>query len=404
VHVVVSLFSPSRSLYHTSMPHTLLVSFSLLALVVTARPIVPISDYSQPAEVQNAIKTIFEERTKQSNTEPFGFAQGQVDIRVISDEGQQAVLSQLEGSAIKALVPLEGTESEVPPEVQKLREMLGGSKHIDDIESTSSSELTNANDVEISTNAVEERPSPSGLTSAPLPRESARVLTGLSLTTLLAVYTFIGLAAALYAFYLIRGFLVNQGEEEEKQRLCPGDMDSVYADEKGTTTQEKASASDLDAVLDTVSPQPSHPPTGMLVEINEDVIVSDGEVDGLSTSSELRPVVEKKPWLVPLPPSPTSSPLRRTVRLDELAPVEGNSRPAWAMVASNEQDRPDARTSNQAAAVDLALVMQMTTGFGAAADAAWLMRFVMAIFGWVAVLVGGGGEGEVARRRRRLVG
>ncbi|KAH9968023.1 hypothetical protein BC827DRAFT_464995 [Russula dissimulans] len=322
------------------MPHTLLVSFSLLALVVTARPIVPISGYSQPAEVQNAIKTIFEERTKQSKTEPFGFAQGQVDIRVISDEGQQAVLSQLDGSAIKALVPLEGTESEVPPEVQKLREMLGGSKHIDDIESTFSSELTNANDVELSTNAVEERPSPSGLTSAPLLTESARVLTGLSLTTLLAVYTFIALATGLYAFYLIRGFLVNQGEEEEKQRLCPGDMDSVYADEKGTTTPEKASASDLDAVLDTVSPQSSHPPTGMLVEINEDVILSDGEVDSSSTSSELRPVIEK-PWLVPLPPSPTSSPLWRTVQLDEVAPVEGNSRPAWAMVVSDEQHRPD---------------------------------------------------------------
>ena len=42
-HVVLS--SPSRSLYNTScmMPHTLLVSFSLLALVVTARPIAPVS-------------------------------------------------------------------------------------------------------------------------------------------------------------------------------------------------------------------------------------------------------------------------------------------------------------------------------------------------------------------------
>jgi hypothetical protein len=68
------------------MPHTLLVSFSLLALVVTARPIAPVShvfyggqcrsrltytrmrrpysDYLQPAEVRNAIKAIFEDRTK----------------------------------------------------------------------------------------------------------------------------------------------------------------------------------------------------------------------------------------------------------------------------------------------------------------------------------------------------
>lgn len=65
------------------MAHTLLVSFSLLALVVTARPIVPISyvfnyglcgllhsrvsfqsEYSQPVEVQNAVKAILGERTK----------------------------------------------------------------------------------------------------------------------------------------------------------------------------------------------------------------------------------------------------------------------------------------------------------------------------------------------------
>jgi len=387
------------------MPHTLLVSFSLLALVVTARPIVPISDYSQPAEVQNAIKAIFTERSKQSNIEPFGFSQSEIDIRLISDEGQQAVLSQLDGSAVKALVPLEGTENEVPPEVQKLREMLGGSKHINDIESTSSGDLTNANDVEISTYEVEEKLPPSGLTSAPLPGESARVLTGLSLTTLLAVYAFIGLTAGLYVFYLIRGLLVNQGEEEEKQRLCPGDMDSVDVDEKGTATQEKVSASNLDAVLDTVTPQLSHPPTGMLVDINEDVIVSDGEVHSSSTShatlSEPRPVVEK-PWLVPLPPSPSPSPLRRTVPLDEAVTIEGNPRPAWAMVAPDEQRRSDARAGNQVAMVDLALAM--TTRFGAAADAAWLMRFVMAIFGWVAVLVGGGGEGQVVGRRRRLVG
>lgn len=76
--------SPKRTFpsFVVTMPHTLLVSFSLLALVVTARPIVPVSyvlnydlsslhsyfsfpsEYSQPIEVQNAVKAIFEERTK----------------------------------------------------------------------------------------------------------------------------------------------------------------------------------------------------------------------------------------------------------------------------------------------------------------------------------------------------
>ena len=44
---LVLVVSPPQSLYdirHTyTMPHTLLVSFSLLALVVTARPIAPVS-------------------------------------------------------------------------------------------------------------------------------------------------------------------------------------------------------------------------------------------------------------------------------------------------------------------------------------------------------------------------
>ncbi|KAF8497456.1 hypothetical protein F5888DRAFT_286295 [Russula emetica] len=144
------------------MPHTLLVSFSLLALVVTARPIAPVSDYSQPTEVQNVIKAIFEERTKQSNIDLFGFTKGEVDIHLISDEGQQAVLSQLGGSAVKALVPLESTESNMPPEVQRLREMLGGSKHLDDIEGALPGEL--GNDVEAPAHAVDE-PGSSELTA-----------------------------------------------------------------------------------------------------------------------------------------------------------------------------------------------------------------------------------------------
>ncbi|KAH9990215.1 hypothetical protein BJV74DRAFT_444018 [Russula compacta] len=391
------------------MPHTLLVSFSLLALVVTARPIAPVSDYSQPAEVQNAIKAIFEERTKQSNLDLFGFTQSEVDIRLISNEGQQAVLSQLDGSAVKALVPLGDTESTIPPEVQRLREMLGGSKDLDDIEGASSGEPTS--DVEVAAHAVEEL-EPSGLTSTtpPSPRESARILTELSLTSLLAVCTLVSLAVVLYALYLIRGLFPQSQGEEEKQPLRPGDVESGHADEKSVATQEKVS--DLSTILGAGTPRTSRPLTGVLVNIDEDIIVADGSLhDAVENDSskstprtaplEHSPVFEK-PWLVPLPPSPPSSPLRLTVQLDGVAPLQGNSQPIWAMVASDEQSLPDGRTSDAAVAVDLALAMQLRTGFGATADAAWLIRFVMALFGWIAVLVGGGGERQVTGRRRLL--
>ena len=341
---------------------------------------------------------------RQSNIDLFGFTKGEVDIHLISDEGQQAVLSQLGGSAIKALVPLESTESNMPPEVQRLREMLGSSKHLDDIESSSPGE------VEAPAHPVDQ-PESSGLTgSIPSPGESARVLTDLSLFSLLAVYTFFSLTAVLYIFYLIRGLLPQSRGEDEKQPMHPGDVESGYADEKGTITQEETSV--LGTVPGTEAFRTPHPPEGVLVNIDEDIIIPDKscETVGIDSSTtapcvaqpELqRPVIEK-PWLIPLPPSPPSSPLRRTVQLDEDMPVNESSQPALAMVALEEQNRPDARDpghGNAAAVVDLALAMQLRTGFGAMADAAWLIRFVMALFGWMAVLVGGGGERQGRVRR-----
>ena len=214
----------------------------------------------------------------------------------------------------------------------------------------------------------------------------------------------------LYTFYLIRGLFPQSQGEDEKQPIHPGDVESGYADEKSTITREKAS--DLGTVPGTEDPRTSHPPEGVLVNIDEDNIIADDksrEAVGINSSTsapcvaqpELRPVVEK-PWLIPLPPSPTSSPLRRTVQLHEEVPVNGGSQPALAMVALEEQHQPDARApGNAAAAVDLALAMQLRTGFGVTADAAWLIRFLMALFGWMAVLVGGGGERQ-ARGRRLL--
>jgi hypothetical protein len=286
--------------------------------------------------------------------------------------------------------------------------MLGGSKHLDDIEGASPGEF--GDDVEAPAHAVDE-PESSGLTGsmASSPEEPARVLTELSLTSLLAVYTLISLTAVLYTFYLIRGLFPQSQGEDEKQPIHPGDVESGYADEKGTITQEKAL--DLGTVPGTEAPRTSHPPEGVLVNINdEDIIIADDrsrEAVGINSSTsapcvaqpELRPVIEK-PWLIPLPPSPTSSPLRRTVQLHEDVPVNGSSQPGLAVVALEEQHRPEARPPGNVA-VDLALAMQLRTGFGATADAAWLIRFVMALFGWIAVLVGGGGERQ-ARGRRLL--
>ncbi len=340
--------------------------------------------------------------SRQSNVDILSCTPDRIDVHLISDEGQQAVLSQLDGSAVKALVPLEGTENGVLSEVQKLREMLGGSKHLEDIEGAPEAELTV--DKEPTAHAAENSEPAVLVSSTPSSWEAARVLTKLSFTSLIALYTFISLAAVLYAFYLIRGFLPQDKGQERETSFA--DVESGSANEKGSITQEKAPG----LVAATVTgPGPS---IGVLVDINTDVSAVDDEFhDAIdsdsrtstprSTPSDLPPVVAE-PWLVPLPPSPSSSPLRRTVQLREDVPAEGALPPAWSVMVPDELPRIDARTDSAAAAVDLALAMQLRTGFGMTADAAWLMRFVMAVFGWVAVLVGGSGERQV--RGRRLLG
>jgi hypothetical protein len=42
--------------------------------------------------------------------------------------------------------------------------------------------------------------------------------------------------------------------------------------------------------------------------------------------------------------------------------------------------------------IDIALAMQLRPGLGEGADAAWLVRFLMGIFGWVTVVVSGNGR------------
>ncbi|KAL5498018.1 hypothetical protein ACEPAH_2949 [Sanghuangporus vaninii] len=77
-------------------------------------------------------------------------------------------------------------------------------------------------------------------------------------------------------------------------------------------------------------------------------------------------------------------------------------RPSWSVRAqeagalvrahdTNEHHHKYGRGVAAALGLDAALAMQLRPGLGIGADAAWLVRFVMALFGWCAVLMGGGG-------------
>ncbi|KAL5478310.1 hypothetical protein ACEPAI_2494 [Sanghuangporus weigelae] len=78
------------------------------------------------------------------------------------------------------------------------------------------------------------------------------------------------------------------------------------------------------------------------------------------------------------------------------------ARPPWSVRAQeagalvhaqdiSEERRKYGRGVASAPGLDAALAMQLRPGFGIGADAAWLVRFVMALFGWCAVLMSGGG-------------
>ncbi|KAH9481361.1 hypothetical protein JR316_0005886 [Psilocybe cubensis] len=59
-----------------------------------------------------------------------------------------------------------------------------------------------------------------------------------------------------------------------------------------------------------------------------------------------------------------------------------------AMTSNSLTPRPSARALVRSP-VDIALAMQLRPGLGAGADPAWMVRFLMAMFGWLAVVVSG---------------
>ena len=90
------------------------------------------------------------------------------------------------------------------------------------------------------------------------------------------------------------------------------------------------------------------------------------------------PDVESTPEVVesPLPVAPAATTIRRPV-------------PTPNGAAATQFVIPSARTLVRSP-LDIALAMQMRPGLGAGADPAWMVRFLMAVFGWMAVAVAGG--------------
>ena len=126
------------------------------------------------------------------------------------------------------------------------------------------------------------------------------------------------------------------------------------------------------------------------------------------------------PGLLPLPDhTPNQPPLttpRRSMNPQMHERTSTNLPPSWSVRASESQPLsipgayiPDSMPlpfsevttetgevtqrpySDRNPEIDIALAMQLRPGLGEGADAAWLVRFLMGIFGWVTVVVSGGG-------------
>ena len=150
------------------------------------------------------------------------------------------------------------------------------------------------------------------------------------------------------------------------------------------------------------------------------------------------------PFATPLPTplrtpiaSPTRSPARRTPQMRELQSSPTlTSKPLWSLRAADapalgladqstspipqcrsesptpqlpgalfaddapemiELQRPRQRLPRQP--LDIAFALQLRPGLGLGADSAWLVRFLMAMFGWMTFFVGGGPRREEGPRR-----
>ena len=127
------------------------------------------------------------------------------------------------------------------------------------------------------------------------------------------------------------------------------------------------------------------------------------------------------PDFLPLPDhtnqQPPSTPPRRSMNPQMRERTSTNLPPSWSIRASESQPLsipgayvfdslplPFSEVTTEAGEVtrrpysdrnpeiDIALAMQLRPGLGEGADAAWLVRFLMGIFGWVTVVVSGNGQ------------
>ncbi|KAH9915152.1 uncharacterized protein BXZ73DRAFT_106288 [Epithele typhae] len=448
------------------MTLNILVSFSLLALVVTARPL---NDAPQSVkrslQVQNAVQALFESRTGRSPDCLACEDNDDVHVSLTTSEEQSALLEDLEAlGAVKAVIPLnvDGTPAEDEQQLYEILKAinLGSGLSLEDLDGDTALATQEDAPAEIaSEDAVTEERSPS-------PEESSSdfldVIFGEMASPPLAVLAVSCFAAFLAVFCVGAGLyaynhlnkLMNtsdlawdflprlekqigldtthddndngpDGGVPEKRRLLgdgPLAPMNVFPEKASDDLNEKASEfadaedhlSDDETDFDDSekfhdAPEPSllfagsdqspqyqprpDVPTIVIDEHADPDFLPLPDIESQSTpfATPLRtPAHSPAPQMREMAGSPTMSskplcetPMPGALFVDDAPEMTQVQRP---------RGRPTPRQP-----IDIAFALQLRPGLGAGADSAWLVRFLMAMFGWMTFFVGAPREQQQRR-------
>jgi len=425
------------------MTLTVLASVSLFALVSTARPLRRVEEeslaYHQPSLYNEAVRTVLESGAEDTTSiKECLECHDEVQIHLSSVEEVQDYLSVVDAESVKALVHLEeqsfhsSDEKELLDVLQRMDVAKGRHTPVSDeqIENIIAMSMDLTPSEQPPQNLDEE---PSSLTAQGEAYLNLGYSTPVIVITASCIASLLALACIGVALYVVeilkRNVLTshlawdmlpnlekkagNEGGQSDLQAerhmllVDVTDSDAVPVSEK---------AIDWDRGL--LSPCPLHK---SISQTSLGTDKSDQEFD--EKFYDVASSGTSSPYSTPsLPTSQLPSeeiekstegqqtahkplPLLAGPEMQEVENFPGSftTRPTWSVRATeaklrkvqSDDDHPrsgvsaERRPYGAAPHFDAALAMQLRPGFGIGADAAWLVRFVMAVFGWCAVLVSG---------------
>jgi hypothetical protein len=403
-----------------------------------------LNPHISPSCRPSATKLLGEDEDPPSNEDPIYFQDANFQVHLTSSESQTAVLAELASEEVKLIIPLNdlARDSAIIPTSEE-KTLLNALESLDDLDGATNLQpsaglegiiegeydvlgiedvdgLTPEEVAELMPNQDEAR----GSFWMTLMDEARRPVLVSAACAAAFMLIFLCTVTALYAMDFIKGNLFNSrdlynvlpgaekgelgapqgrvGVKEKKLILdSPEEKEEVFNEkddvEAGNTPQPVSS---------TETPLP--PPYREAGMKNPD-----------DSSEDAPGAKHDDPGFLPLPDhqQPSSAPPRRSMNPQSRERTSTNLPPSWSVRASESQPLsipgayvfdplplPFSESTTETGGVDrrpysdrnpeidIALAMQLRPGLGEGADAAWLVRFLMGIFGWVTVVVSGNGR------------